>query len=197
LSYDPIARRQLSISGLKNAKSFDRVKGTISKQARQSPYFIPKKMPFRIKKSEFNLGSLSIIENMPKIAYPGPRMNGLEKRPEAKPIVWLGNSLENVRGFPEEVRNEIGFALYQAQLGHKHINAKPLKDWAPGVLEIISDFHNDTFRAVYTVRLAKRIYVLHAFQKKSKRGIATPKPDIELMKKRLKWAIELHSERGN
>ena len=102
--------------------------------------------------------------------------------------------MEAVRSFPQAVRDEIGFALYQAQTGNKHVNAKPLKGLGPGVLEIVSEHRGDTFRAVYTVRLATKVYVLHAFQKKSKRGIATPKPEIELVKHRLKRAVELHSE---
>jgi len=98
-----------------------------------------------------------------------------------------------VRSFPEAVRCEIGAALYLAQLGGKHVAAKPLRDIGPGILEVVSDHRGDTFRAVYTVRLAGRVYVLHAFQKKSKTGIATPKPEIELVKRRLKRAIEIHA----
>jgi phage-related protein len=79
-------------------------------------------------------------------------------------------------------------------LGGKHIKAKPLRDIGPGILEVVSDHRGDTFRAVYTVRFASRVYVLHAFQKKSKTGIATPKTEIELIKQRLKRAIEIHAE---
>jgi phage-related protein len=124
-------------------------------------------------------------------------MNKSDEKSLPKPLVWMGNSLETVRSFPEAVKDEIGFALYQAQAGRKHLNAKPLKGLGPGVIEIISDYRSDTFRAVYTVRLGLKIYVLHAFQKKSKSGIATPKPDIELIKHRLKRAGELHKEQGN
>ena len=85
----------------------------------------------------------------------------------------------------------MGFALYQAQTGGKHVNAKPLQGFGAGVLEIVSDHRGDTFRAVYTVRLAGRVYVLHAFQKKSKTGIATPKAEMELVRRRLKRAMEL------
>jgi phage-related protein len=105
--------------------------------------------------------------------------------------------LETVRDFPSAVKDEIGFALYQAQTGNKHVNAKPVKGLGPGVLEIVSDYRGDTFRAVYMVRLAKKVYVLHAFQKKSKRGIATPKPEIELIRQRLKRALQLHMEQGD
>ncbi len=104
----------------------------------------------------------------------------------------MGDSLLVLRDFPTEVREEIGFALYQAQTGGKHESAKPLKGFGPGVLEVVSDHRGDTFRAVYTARLAGRVYVLHAFQKKSKRGIATPKSELDLVKQRLKRAMELH-----
>jgi len=104
----------------------------------------------------------------------------------------MGDSLLVLREFPKAVREEIGFALYQAQTGGKHEWAKPLKGFGPGVLEVVSDYRSDAFRAVYTVKLAGKVYVLHAFQKKSKRGIATPKSELDLVKQRLKRAIELH-----
>jgi phage-related protein len=85
-------------------------------------------------------------------------------------------------------------ALFQAQLGGKHTRAKPLRHIGPGILEVVSDHRGDTFRAVYTVRLAGRIYVLHAFQKKSKTGIATLKAEIDLVKQRLRRAVEIHAE---
>ena len=88
-----------------------------------------------------------------------------------------------------------GFALHEAQLGRKHANAKPLKGFGgAGVLEVVSRHDGDAFRAVYTVKLAGRVYVLHAFQKKSKSGIATPKAEIEVIKARLKTAIADHAE---
>jgi phage-related protein len=114
-------------------------------------------------------------------------------KPAPKPLIWIGDSREMVRSFPETVRSEIGVALYLAQLGGKHIAAKPLRDIVSGILEVVSDHRGDTFRAVYTVRLASRVYVLHAFQKKSKTGIATPKPEIEQVKQRLRRAIEIHA----
>lgn len=113
-----------------------------------------------------------------------------EQKPAPKPLVWIGDSLETVKGFPQAVRSEVGFALYQAQTGGKHVNAKPLHGFGAGVLEMVSDHRGDTFRAVYTVRLAGRVYVLHAFQKKSKTGIATPKGEMELVRRRLKRAME-------
>jgi len=124
-------------------------------------------------------------------------MSDSEQKPQVKRVVWIGDSLETVRDFPSAVKDEIGFALYQAQTGNKHVNAKPVKGLGPGVLEIVSDYRGDTFRAVYMVRLAKKVYVLHAFQKKSKRGIATPKPEIELIRQRLKRALQLHMEQGD
>src|SRR5580658_7129214 len=100
-----------------------------------------------------------------------------------------------LRELPEEVKDEIGFALERVQRGKMPENAKPLKGIAPGVLEIVSDFRGDTFRAVYTVRFPKAVYVLHVFQKKSKRGIATPKHEMELVKKRLAQVVELEKPR--
>jgi phage-related protein len=116
------------------------------------------------------------------------------EKPAPQPLVWIGNTLERVRSFPPAVKDEIGFALYQAQIGNKYVNAKPLKGVGPGVMEVVSDYRRDTFRAVYMVRMAKRVYVLHAFQKKSKSGISTPKTEIELIKQRLKRALQLHLE---
>jgi phage-related protein len=109
-----------------------------------------------------------------------------------KPLIWVGDSLKNLHDFPEDVKDEVGFALFQAQTGKTHVKAKPLKDFGSGILEVVSDHRGDTFRAVYTVRLAGRVYVLHAFQKKSKTGIATPKAELDLVRQRLKRAIELH-----
>lgn len=106
-----------------------------------------------------------------------------------KPIVWLGDSLRALKAFPAIVRDEVGYALFLAQRGEKHVSAKPLKGLGPGVLEVVSDHRGDTFRAVYTVRLADRVFVLHAFQKKSKRGVATPQADVELIRRRLKQAV--------
>lgn len=106
-------------------------------------------------------------------------------------LFWVGRSLDDLKRFPEEVRGGVGYALYLAQLGQKHQSAKPLKGFAgASVLEIVEDFDTDTYRAVYTVRLNSGIYVLHAFQKKSSRGIVTSRRDIELIQARLKAAIE-------
>jgi phage-related protein len=108
-----------------------------------------------------------------------------------KPVEWISSSREDLREFPEDVQQTIGFALYRAQLGKKHTDAKPLKGFkGSGVLEIVEDFDGDTYRAVYTVKFEGIVYVLHAFQKKSKHGIATPKQDIDLIEARLKRAKE-------
>ena len=108
-----------------------------------------------------------------------------------KPVVWLGDTLRTLRTFPSGVQDEVGYALYLAQRGEKHVSARQLKGLGPGVLEIVSDHRGDTFRAVYTVRLGERVFVLHAFQKKSKHGIATPQADIDLIERRLKLAVEI------
>ena len=109
----------------------------------------------------------------------------------------MGDTLTVLREFPEAVQEEIGYALYLAQVGDKHPNAKLLRGVGSGVLEVVSDHRGDTFRAVYTVRLAGRIYVLHVFQKKSKKGIATPKSELDLVRQRLKRAMELHASEEN
>jgi phage-related protein len=113
--------------------------------------------------------------------------------PTIKPVVWLGSSRSALASFPEDVKDAIGYALYIAQRGGKHADAKPLRGFGgAGILEIVEDHVGDTYRAVYTVRLAGRIYVLHVFQKKSKSGIRTPKSEIELIRSRLKRAEKEH-----
>ena len=108
-----------------------------------------------------------------------------------KALRWVGSSKDDLRGFPREVRRDIGYALHFAQAGDKHPSAKPIKGFrGAGVLEIVEDHRGDTYRAVYTVTFAGLVYVLHAFQKKAKKGIATPKREIDLIKERLKWADE-------
>ena len=108
-----------------------------------------------------------------------------------RPLRFVGDSLEVLRELPEEVKDEIGFALERVQRGKMPENAKPLKGIVPGVLEIVSDFRGDTFRAVYTVKFPKAVYVLHVFQKKSKRGIATPRHEMKHVEKRLAQVVEL------
>jgi phage-related protein len=99
-----------------------------------------------------------------------------------------------VASFPEDVKDAIGYALYIAQQGGKHPDAKSLRGFgSAGVLEIVENYSGDTYRAVYTVRMAGRVYALHAFQKKSKKGIKTPRSENELIKSRLKRAGEEHA----
>lgn len=118
-----------------------------------------------------------------------------------KGLDFIGSSRKDLRAFPEEVKDDIGYALFEAQEGKKPAAAKPLKGFGgAGVLEIIEDFSGDTYRAVYTVNFKKVIYVLHCFQKKSKHGIKTPQQDIDLIKRRLKIAeqdYKANYERGD
>jgi phage-related protein len=113
-----------------------------------------------------------------------------------KPLYWVGSTKIDLLDFPEEVREEAGYALYLAQMGEKHSSVKPLKGFkGSGVLEIVEDHNTNTFRVVYTVTLKEAIYVLHAFQKKSKHGIATPKKEIDLIEARFKRAQEDYERR--
>src|SRR3712207_5665530 len=106
-------------------------------------------------------------------------------------LVWVGSSLNDLRVFPDEVKRTMGYALYLAQMGGKHPDAKPLRGFGgAGVIEAVEDFAGDTYRVVYTVRFATAVYVLHAFQKKAKRGIATPRQEIELIRARLRRCQE-------
>lgn len=115
-----------------------------------------------------------------------------------KPAEFIGSSKEDLSAFPMEVKSVLGFGIYLAQMGEKHPDAKPLKGGSEfkgaGVLEMVDDHNGDTYRGVYMVKFAGVIYVLHAFQKKSKKGIATPKADIDLIKTRLKAARAHYQE---
>ena len=108
--------------------------------------------------------------------------------PPEKPLHWVGSAKKDYLAFPVEVQSEMGYALGLAQLGTKHPNAKPWKGEGPGVFEIVEDYRGDTYRAVYTVRFADVVHVLHAFQKKSKQGVKTPLTDVRLIGKRLERA---------
>jgi len=120
----------------------------------------------------------------------------MEDRP--KPIIWIGSSRRDLKAFPKRVRFDIGQALYAAQLGDTDPAAKPLRGFGgTKVMEIIDRHDTNTYRAVYTVQFAGVIYALHAFQKKSKRGIATPQKDIELIHRRLAEAQRLNRQRSN
>ncbi len=113
-----------------------------------------------------------------------------------KPVRWMGSSRADLRAFPEPVRRAIGHALYAAQQGETDPAAKPLKGFkGSSVMEIVDRYDTDTYRAVYTARFLDVIYVLHAFQKKSKRGVATPQKDIELVRQRLTAAQRHYQER--
>jgi len=115
-----------------------------------------------------------------------------------RPILWVGSSRRDLRGFPREVRRDIGQALFTAQQGEADPSAKPLRGFGGGsVLEIVANQEGGTWRAVYTVRYPEAIYVLHAFQKKSKKGVATTKRDIDLIRQRLADVERLHRERQN
>lgn len=117
---------------------------------------------------------------------------------ELKPVRWVGTSLRDLRSFPRPVRIDIGHALFAAQEGKMDPAAKPLKGFGgASVLEIVASRHGNAWRAVYTVRFEDAVYVLHVFQKKSTKGIATPAREIDLIKRRLADAERDHRERQN
>lgn len=105
-----------------------------------------------------------------------------------RPLLWIGSSFRDYRDFPPKVQETCGYELFLAQTGQYPPSAKMLKGIGSGTVELIEDFDGDTYRTVYTVRFEKAVYVLHAFKKKSKRGIKTPQTDIELIKRRLRDA---------
>ena len=112
-----------------------------------------------------------------------------------RPLYWVGSSLDDLREFPDEVIDVMGYALHLAQQGGKHPDAKPMKGFSGGLVhEITADFDSNTWRAVYTLTLKDAIYVLHAFKKKSKRGIKTPPQHIRMIHRRLKLAKEHHEQ---
>ena len=115
---------------------------------------------------------------------------------EVKPVIWVGSAYKDLTQLPKQAQRTIGYALFLAQAGQKHVRAKPLKGFGgAGILEIVEVHDGDAYRAVYTVRLAGNIYVLHVFQKKSNQGISTPQQDIDLIRERLKAAQSIHQER--
>ena len=110
-------------------------------------------------------------------------------QPSRKPVKWVGSSKRDLVAMPEDVKDVFGHAIDLAQAGGKHRDAKVLAgSGSAGVVEVVEDHHGDTYRAVYTVKFAGWIYVLHCFQKKSKSGIATPQSDLDLIASRLKAA---------
>jgi phage-related protein len=104
-----------------------------------------------------------------------------------KALEWVGSSKKDLLTFPEDIRKEIGYALYIAQNGGKHQNTKPFKGHGSGVFEIVADFNKNAYRSVYIANIGEKIVVLHCFQKKSKTGIETPKEELEIIDKRLKF----------
>ena len=114
-----------------------------------------------------------------------------------KPVYWIGSARSDLKGFPDAVKTDVGFGLWVAQRGGKPTQAKVLQGIVSGsgVLELVERHDSDTYRVVYTVRFKEAVYVLHAFQKKAKRGIKTPKHDIELVRERLKDAEADYGER--
>jgi phage-related protein len=110
-------------------------------------------------------------------------------RPFPKPLKWVGSAKRDLVAMPEDVKDVFGFAIDLAQAGGKHQDAKPMKGFgSAGVLEVVDDFRGDTYRAIYTVKFDGWVYVLHCFQKKSRRGIKTSKEDLDLINARLKAA---------
>ena len=105
-----------------------------------------------------------------------------------KRLYFVGSSRKDIRGFPEDVKDDVGYALFEMQLGHVPACVKPMKGLGAGTLEIIEDDRGDAYRVVVTVHFGRVIYVLHCFQKKSKQGIKTPVKDIDLIRRRLKTA---------
>ena len=113
-----------------------------------------------------------------------------------KPLFWEGSSKKDFKEFPIPVQKDMGVALFVVQLGRTPDSSKPWKGLGSGVYELVEDHRGDTFRAVYTVRVGDAIHVLHAFQKKSKSGISTPLPDVQLIEKRLKAVLARHGLSG-
>jgi phage-related protein len=128
------------------------------------------------------------IEELDPFGYNLPMPNPI------KPLQWVGSSKKDLLAMPNDVVDVFGFALHLAQTGKKHDQAKPLKGFGgAGVLEVVEDHMGDTYRAVYTVKIADAVYVLHCFQKKSKSGIETPKHEMDLIRDRLK-AAQAHAK---
>ena len=116
----------------------------------------------------------------------------MRKRPEPKPCLFVSSSRKDIKQFPAKVKNRLDYALFEAQEGEEPPSANALKGFGGrSILELVDDFDGNTYRAVYTVRFAGVVYVLHAFQKKAKKGIATPLQEIELVRSRLRDA-QLH-----
>ncbi len=116
----------------------------------------------------------------------------MQMKDELKDLFWVGASKKELGALPDEIVDVFGYALHLAQAGLKHDHAKPLKGFG-GVLEVVENFKRDTYRAVYTVKFKNAVYVLHCFQKKSTQGIKTPRPNLDMIRERLK-AAKAHAE---
>jgi phage-related protein len=114
-----------------------------------------------------------------------------------KPVVWIGASYDDPLAFPEDVKDDFGYALYLGQTGELSDKAKPMRGVLRDIVEIVTSDPGGTYRLMYTVKLGKVIYVLHAFQKKSKRGSETPKAELELIERRLRIARIKHENRDD
>jgi phage-related protein len=114
-----------------------------------------------------------------------------------KPLIWMGSSKKDLGALPSSVVDTFGYALYVAQTGKRHEQTKILRGFGDAsVIEVVESANRSTYRAVYTVRFSDAVYVLHVFQKKSKSGIATPKPDMDLIEERLKQAADWSRKSG-
>ncbi len=116
------------------------------------------------------------------------------RRLDLREVIWVGDSKKRLKEFPQPMQKDMGDALYVAQAVGKSPSAKPYIGIGSGAFEIVEDYDTNTYRAVYTVKLGERIYVLHCFQKKSKRGIKTPQQEINLIKRRFRMAQEIEKE---
>ena len=115
-----------------------------------------------------------------------------------KPLYWMGSSHAELNRLPKQVKREVGYALCLAQPGQMHAASKPLKGFdGAGVLEVVSNFAGNAFRSVYTVRYLSAVYMLRAFQKKSKRGLQTPRLNLTLIRERLKQAERHHAQQAD
>ena len=117
-------------------------------------------------------------------------------RPDCKILLWEGSSKGDFKAFPIGVQKDMGVALYVVQLGAIPPSAKPWKGLGAGVYELTENYRGDTFRAVFAVCIGNAVHVLHAFQKKSKSGISTPRPDVDLIERRLKMVIARYRANG-
>lgn len=125
-----------------------------------------------------------------------PPTGATEETPPEEPLYWVASSLGDLKEMPDSVKETVGYALHMAQHGERHHQTKVMRGFGgAGVLEIFEDFDGNTYRAVYTLKCQGAIYVLHCFKKKSKKGIATPKVEMDLINKRLVHALAIHEEK--